>query len=171
MVDLRIRRRHAQEVGRTALIVPVPEAEPLVSSVRLRYDSSASLGVPAHVTVLSPFQDGSDVEEAELTELFGAVESFDFVLDRVERFREGVVWLHPEPSQPFAELTEAVWRRWPDWPPYEGVFGVVIPHLTVSETPIDFALDAPISARARWVTLLERSATGRWAARSRFKLR
>ena len=87
MVDLSIRRRHAQEVGRTALIVPVPEAELLVSPVRLRYDSSASLGVPAHVTVLSPFQDGSDVEEAELAELFGAFESFDFVLDRVERFR------------------------------------------------------------------------------------
>lgn len=82
-------------MGRTALIVPVPEAEAAVSDVRLRHDSSASLGVPAHITVLSSFQDGLDVEEDELAELFGSFESFPFVLDRVERFRVGVVWLHP----------------------------------------------------------------------------
>jgi hypothetical protein len=123
------------------------------------------------VTVLFPFQYGAAVEEEELARLFRAFRAFDFILDRIERFDEGVVWLHPEPSQPFADLTAAVWRRWPDYLPYEGVFDVVIPHLTVSETPIEFDIDLPISARAREVTLIEESAAGRWATRRTFQLR
>ena len=158
-------------VGRTALIVPVQEAELAVSDLRLRYDPSASLGVPAHVTVLFPFQDAATLEEEELARLFRAFRAFDFILDRIERFDEGVVWLHPEPSQPFADLTAAVWRRWPDYPPYEGVFEVVIPHLTVSETSIEFDIDLPIAARAREVTLIEEGAAGRWATRRTFQLR
>ena len=146
------------------------EAELAVSDLRLRYDLSASLGVPAHVTVLFPFQDGANVDEEELTQLFGASRAFDFILDRIERFDEGVVWLHPEPSQPFEDLTAAVWRRWPDYPPYEGIFDVVIPHLTVSETPVEFHIDLPISARARDVTLLEEGTDGRWATRQAFPL-
>ena len=39
----------------TALIVVVPEAEPLVGAVRLRHDESARLGAPAHITVLFRF--------------------------------------------------------------------------------------------------------------------
>lgn len=78
-------------MGRTALIVLVPEAELAVSELRQRCDPSASLGVPAHVTVLFPFQDGAKVEPAELAQLFGAFGALDFVFDRVERFDQGVV--------------------------------------------------------------------------------
>lgn len=158
-------------MGRTALIVAVDEAELALSELRLRYDPSASLGVPAHVTVLVPFLDGAEVEEEALASLFGSFEAFDFILDRIERFDGGAVWLHPEPSQPFEDLTAAVWRRWPDYPPYEGSFDVVIPHLTVSMTPIDLAIDLPISARARQVTLIEEAPDGRWVTRQTFPLR
>ena len=65
------------------------------------------------------------------------------------------MWLHPEPSEPFAALTAAVWRRWPAYPPYEGVHEVVIPHLTVSEDPIEVDIPLPIKASARAVTLIE----------------
>jgi hypothetical protein len=149
----------------------VQEAERAVSELRLRFDPSAALGVPAHVTVLFPFQDSADVEEEELAGLLGTFEAFDFILDRIERFDQGVVWLHPEPSQPFEDLTAAVWRRWPDHPPYEGIFDVVIPHLTVSETPIEFDIALPISARAGEVTLIEEGADGHWATRRSFPLR
>lgn len=88
-------------MGRTALIVAVEEAEIAVSELRLRYDPSASLGVPAHVTVLFPFQDDVEVDDEELARLFGGLDPFDFILDRIERFEWGTVWLHPEPSQPF----------------------------------------------------------------------
>jgi hypothetical protein len=156
---------------RTALIIEVPEAEPAVGALRLAHDSSAARGVPAHVTILSPFADGAVVDEARLAELFARFPSFDFVLDRVERFEDGVTWLRPEPALRFADLTAAVWQQWPEHPPYEGAHDEVIPHLTVSETPIDVAAALPIAARATAVTLIEeREEDGRWTTRRRFPL-
>jgi 2'-5' RNA ligase superfamily len=157
-------------MGRTALIVAVQEAEAQVSPTRRLHDWSAARGVPAHVTVLFPFAEGGDVDEDALGELFAAHAAFDFVLDRVERWDSGIVWLHPEPSRPFEELTRAVWRRWPDHPPYEGAFDAVIPHLTVSETPIELEVDLPIASRAVEVTLIEEQSDGTWANRRTFPL-
>ena len=158
-------------MGRTALIVAVPEADPAVSELRLRHDPSALLGVPAHVTVLFPFLERVDVQDEALAELFGTFSAFDFVLDRIARFEEGLIWLHPEPSRPFEDLTAAVWQRWPDYPPYEGRVDVVVPHLTVSLTPVDFDIELPIPAHAREVTLIEEEADGDWATRRTFSLR
>jgi len=155
----------------TALIVEVPEAEPAVFELRLQHDSSAAAGVPAHITILFPYMDGADVDEEALAGFFSRFRAFDFVLDRVERFQEGIVWLHPEPSLPFVDLTAAVEQRWPDYPPYEGMFDDPIPHLTVSETPIDFQPQLPIASRAHEVTLIEQDeATGRWSTRRTFAL-
>ena len=41
--------------GRTALVIVVTVAEPLVGEVRARYDPVAAHGMPPHVTVLYPF--------------------------------------------------------------------------------------------------------------------
>jgi hypothetical protein len=41
--------------GSTAVLLCVPEAEPVVHGWRSTGDPSASRGVPAHVTLLSPF--------------------------------------------------------------------------------------------------------------------
>jgi 2'-5' RNA ligase len=152
------------------LIVEVPEAEAAVRDIRLQYDWSAARGVPAHITVLFPFADSSDVEEQALAELFQAHPSFDFVLDRIERWDDGIVWLHPEPSRPFEQLTVAVWRRWPKYPPYEGSIDVVIPHLTISETPIEVDIELPIGSRASEVTLIEESTDGNWRTCRAFPL-
>jgi hypothetical protein len=151
---------------RTALIVPVPEAEPQIGELRLAHDSSAARGVPAHVTILFPFLDTADLDEAAVADLISEFPAFDFKLDRVERFPDGTTWLHPAPSMPFVDLTAAVWQRWPERPPYEGAFDEVIPHVTISEAPVDVQLQLPIAARAREVTLIEEDeATRRWAAR------
>jgi 2'-5' RNA ligase superfamily len=156
---------------RTALIIPVPEAEPAVSGIRAVHDSSAALGVPAHVTILFPFVPPHEVDETALRELFAGFTAFDFTLDRVERFEDGLVWLHPEPARPFAELTAAVWARWPEHPPYEGAHDEVIPHLTVSESAIDIVVPLPIAARAHEVVLIEEVETGeRWSVRARYPL-
>jgi len=155
---------------RTALIVAIPEAEAAVGALRLTGDSSAALGVPAHVTILFPFADPAEVDEPAIADVIASFPVFDFELDRVERFENGIVWLHPEPSAPFAALTGAVWRRFPAYPPYEGAHDVVIPHLTVSETPVDVDVPLPIRASAREVTLLEEAADGRWAVRRLFPL-
>jgi hypothetical protein len=156
---------------RTALIVEVPEAEPQVGAIRWEHDTSAAKGVPAHVTILFPFADADDVDEDALAELFARFPAFDFVLDRVERFEEGAVWLHPNPPARFQDLTAAVWQRWPHHPPYEGLYDEVVPHLTVSETPIDVNVQLPVASRAREVTLIEEDeSTGAWHARRRFPL-
>lgn len=151
---------------RTALIVAVPEAEAAVGALRLEHDSSAALGVPAHVTILFPFVPPERIDEAALRVVFASRPGFDFALDRVERFDGGLVWLHPEPSEPFAALTKLVSSVWPDHPPYEGVHDTVIPHLTVSERPLEVDVALPIAARATHVTLIEEEEPGgRWAAR------
>jgi hypothetical protein len=155
---------------RTALIVAIPEAETAVGALRLAHDWSAPLGVPAHVTVLFPFADGADVDESAVADLVAAFAPFEFELDRVERFDDGPVWLHPEPSAPFTALIDAVWRRFPDYPPYEGAHDVVIPHLTVSDVPVEVDIELPIRAAASEVTLIEEGADGRWSVRRRFQL-
>jgi len=155
---------------RTALIVEVPEAEPAVAALRLEHDPMARLGVPAHVTILFPFAAPDDVDEQAITEVLAPFAGFSFALDRVERFDEGPVWLHPEPSEPFAELTDAFAARWPEHPPYEGVHETVIPHLTLSVDPIDVQVAVPIDCVVQAVTLLEEDGDGRWSVRRRFEL-
>ena len=154
----------------TAVIVPVPEAEHAVAAQRRRLDPAASWGVPAHVTVLFPFLDTDELDDELLSEFFADFAPFDFVLDRVERWESGIVWLHPEPSEPFVELTRAVWRRWPHRPPYGGAHSTVVSHLTVSETPIDVDIKLPIASHVREIALMEEDAEGRWSFRSAFRL-
>lgn len=165
---------------RSALIVAVPEAEPLVGEWRLRYDN-ARLGIPAHITLLFPFVPAEELDEAlfgELSELFAAQPAFAFTLTRLVDFPDQTLWLAPEPSEPFRKLTELIVERYPDYPPYEGAHEEVIPHLTVTagEAALRDAVDAavspqlPIDAEAREVVLLEENATGFWRARERFTL-
>ena len=164
---------------RSALIVAVPEAEPLVARFRLRYDN-ASLGIPAHVTLLFPFVPAEELDEAlfgELHELFVAQPAFSVALAGVSRFPE-VAWLAPEPAEPLRRLTELIRRRYPSYPPHEGIHDVVIPHLTVArgDGTIQDELDAaltpqlPIAAEVREVTLLEEQPDGHWRTRERFPL-
>lgn len=150
--------------------MPVPEAEPVLSAVQVANDPAAAHGIPAHVTILFPFAPLELVDETALAELVSAFPVFDFTLDRIEHFGD-VVWLHPEPSWRFIDLTAAVSERWPDYPPYEGAFDEVIPHLTVSVTPIEIDVGLPIACRAREVVLIEElERDGSWTVRRRFAL-
>ena len=53
----------------SALVVLVPEAEALVKPFRDRYDPSAAVGVPAHITLLYPFKPPDEVDGAVLDKL------------------------------------------------------------------------------------------------------
>lgn len=146
---------------RTALIVPVREAG--------AYYVGAP-GVPAHVTILFPFVDGAEVDEAAVRDLISRFPAFDFELDRVERFENGPPWLHPDPSGPFVDLTAAVFERWPDQPPYEGAFDEVIPHVTITREDVG----PPIRCRATEVWLIEEQGEepgAAWATRLQIPLR
>ena len=155
---------------RTALIVAVPEAEAAVAGLRLQHDSSAALGVPAHLTILYPFLDAAAIDEDAIEAVLAGHDAFDFELVSVETFGDGHVYLAPTRPERFVALTDSVWRRWPDHPPYEGAFETVVPHLTVSEEPIECDIELPIAARADTVTLIEQQADCRWLSRRRFAL-
>jgi 2'-5' RNA ligase len=156
---------------RTALIVAVPEAERLVSELRLAYDSSAALGVPAHITILFPFAPPKEIDEHALADVIARQPAFAFELTSVERFGAEITYLAPEPSGPFTALTRMVEERWPEYPPYEGAHEVVVPHLTVGERMLDLSPPLPIACHAHDVVLLEEDEPGgRWQERRRFPL-
>ncbi|MCG5442211.1 2'-5' RNA ligase family protein [Micromonospora sp. NIE79] len=122
------------EPTQTALIVPIPEAEDAVGRFRASLDRAASWGVPAHVTVLYPFLPPQQINEqalAVLREAFAGIPRFDVALTHVDWFGDAVLWLAPQPDLPFRDLTEAVWQRFPEAPPYAGAHSDVVPHLTI----------------------------------------
>jgi 2'-5' RNA ligase len=120
--------------GQTALIAVVDEVAPLVDTWRRRYDSSTAADVPAHVTVVFPFLDVDRIGPpviGELETVFHAHRPFSVRFERCQRFPDAL-YLEPAPDEPFRALTEAVTTRWPEAPPYGGVFADVIPHLTIA---------------------------------------
>ncbi len=167
----------------TALIIEVPAAEPIVGHHRARLDSNAALGIPAHITVLAPFMPAARLDDgtlARLASLCAAVEAFDFELDHAGWFGTTVLWLGPRDPLPFRRLTELVFGAFPEFPPFEGQFDDVVPHLTVGhERQVDelraaellMAPSLPVSGRASAVTLMrELSPGGRWQAHTAFPL-
>lgn len=164
----------------TVLASEVGAAEPVVGPWQQRFVPAAAAGFPAHVTVLAPFLDIDRCTEAvieELGTLISAHHRFIVQFDQFGRFPE-VLYLIPEPSQPFGALTAAVVERWPEAPPYGGQFARVTPHLTVarSHTPeildqVETALTGhlPIQATIAAVSLFV--SDGRtWQRRTEFPL-
>lgn len=169
----------------TALVVPIPEAEPVIGDLRRVLDHSAVWGVPAHVTVLYPFLPPVQVTEEVIEAVRGCVRelpAFDCVFTRVRWFDEHAVWLAPDPAEPFRALTDAVWRRFPDHPPYRGEFDEVVPHLTIGSTRLgdldslrragaDVERRLPVHARIDRVLLLAGTdAPGSWRPVTEFAL-
>lgn len=125
------------EPTESAVLVAVPAVEFVVAEHRARFDRSAEWGVPAHVTVLYPFVPPVKIDDAvlaDLAEAILAVPRFRAEWHRTSWFGEDVLWLAPEPESSFRALTTTVWRAFPDYPPYEGQFDDVVPHLTVGHT-------------------------------------
>jgi 2'-5' RNA ligase len=170
-------------VGVTAFFVQVPQADPCVGALRSRYDETAGLGMPAHITVLVPFMESALVSNAVLERAAAAlrtVPAFVFRLATVGRF-DKVAYLAPDPGEPFVALTAAMVRAFPDYPPYGGQYATVVPHLTVAigdERDAEHASGAlsgwlrekgAIHARCTEVTLFEH-AGGRWSEMHAFGL-
>jgi 2'-5' RNA ligase len=162
---------------RTALVLPVLEAEDALRRWREAHTADGRAGMWAHVTLLHPFLEPFEVA-AELEPLrvhFAAVQPFAFSLVDVRRFAEGVVWLAPEPQATFRELAGALHARYPDRPPYGGVHDDVVPHCTVVDSDRREILDAaeadvrprlPIGGVAREAWLVELVGE-RWSLRVR----
>jgi len=170
----------------TALVVLVPEADDLVKPFRDRYDPSAADGMPAHITVLYPFKFPDQGDQAALVDLricFQRFAPFHFFLAAVRRFPDAVLYLAPEPDEPFRQLTLAIWDQYPESPPYGGKWPDIVPHLSLAwisdgqkldRIADDFAHASqgrlPIRATASEVALMEKR-SGRWSIRATFGLR
>jgi 2'-5' RNA ligase len=167
-----------------ALVIPVPEAEPFISRLRMEYDPTEALGVPAHITINYPFLPGAKPTADLMVELanhFAHFEPFEYKLQKIAHFPQ-VVYLTPDPVEPFITLTEGVAVRFPESPPYRGEFDTIVPHLTVAHPADNSELEAmveelkqalaghlPIRARAGWVSLMDNK-DERWQRRADFPL-
>ena len=169
------------EVG---LIVPVPEVENLVGTYRAAYDPSAVKGVPAHITINYPFrsfQPGDSAILNNLRSLFQSFEAFEFQLVELCRF-PNVLYLAPNPKQPFIDLASIIAEHFPESPPYEGKYDTLIPHLTIAEIEDAQLLEQlhremdqkvlkslPIKSRVNGVWLMD-NRDGFWQRRTSFDL-
>ncbi|GLW30475.1 2'-5' RNA ligase family protein [Actinoplanes regularis] len=152
------------EPTQSALIVPIPEAEPAVADLRARLDRSASWGVPAHITVTFPFLPPKQLSPRVLAAvrlIAAGVPRFYLSLDRVSWFDKRVLWLSPNPAEPFRELTNRLAVRFPTAQPYGGRYPEVVPHLTVGqdgpglpEAAAEVAPKLPIRARVTALRLI-----------------
>ncbi|CAN7762403.1 2'-5' RNA ligase family protein [Variovorax sp. LjRoot178] len=167
----------------SAFAVKVPSAEPLVGDLRQRFDATAKLGVPAHITLLVPFMDPQHITPAVLDQVQNAlarVAAFSFSLVKVARFPT-TTYLAPEPSEPFVAMTMALVEVFPDFLPYGGEHQRVVPHLTVAhgeaseadeaaaELQVRLGASGAVKAECSSVVLLENS-SGRWNELHMFRL-
>lgn len=165
---------------RSALYVPVPEAEAAVGHLRRRHDPTALAGIPAHISVVVPFLRPEQLMAGAydaLASIARSVSAFAYDLTRVGTW-PAVLWLAPDPDDPFRELVERVVARWPDTEPYGGQHDEVVPHLTVGNgledeqlrrlrPVVEDALPIPAYARALHLKVLSE---GRWRGVARFPL-
>jgi 2'-5' RNA ligase len=165
-------------VSRSALVVPMPDLGPALSAVRRGHDPSARGGMPAHVTLLFPFlpvEDLSTAVEATLARVVGSHPAFPFRLATVGRF-PAVLYLAPDPAEPFIDLVRALVAEWPLRPPYGGRFRDVVPHVTVAQGRVSDRLvrlverELPVLGRASHVDLMVEDRARRWHLRKSFDL-
>jgi 2'-5' RNA ligase len=160
--------------GSTALVVLVPEAEPLVEPFRKLYDPVAPRGMPPHVTILFPFYAQTDLGPEvvrKLEEHFSGFAPFHFELRETGTFPR-VLYLKPEPRSLFSEIISSTADLFPNLLPYGGSTGERIPHVTVAHAETDVELErirarfeenlashGPVQGKASRVTLMVRSRT------------
>jgi 2'-5' RNA ligase len=130
-------------MAETALVLLVPEAEPLVQAWRAQHDPVAVRGMPAHVTLVYPFLPVERLTaetEAAVAALFQARPPLQLALTACRRF-PGVLWLAPEPGDAVIGCVERLVARFPEAPPYGGRFQEIVPHLTVAHVSGPDAVD------------------------------
>jgi 2'-5' RNA ligase len=165
----------------SALVLLVPELEPLLADIRSQHDPAAALGMPPHVTLLYPFASPrrlTDEQRTRLRAIAAARPAPELCFAQVQRFPQ-VLWLAPEPVEPLLALTGAFVEAFPAYPPYRGKFATVIPHLTVAQAPeavlgslegeVARRLATPVRSRPDAVALFT-TVGGLWKEVERFPL-
>ncbi len=170
----------------STLAILVPAAEPLVRDSRVRHDTSASEGMPAHVTIIWPFMHPDDLTDqtiGRIRDILARSEPIAFSLGDIGQFNGQALYLRPEPGGPIKALIQAVSEAFPDYPPYRGEHGQsLVPHLTVAQVKSPEAFERaeadfralsdrrlPIAVENAEVSLMERR-QGLWREKRVFVL-
>jgi 2'-5' RNA ligase len=167
----------------SAIIVafPIPRR---IEAIRRRHVPVARLGVPPHVTILSPFLPVARLDRPVRQRLAGiarGVPAFAVQFRAVRRFPDAL-YLEPAPAAPFRRLVRDVCAAFPGHPPYGDpsyLPDAVVPHLTIAigdGSAFDglaalAARSLPISLAARNVTVVAERTDGRWRTVWRLPLR
>ena len=114
------------------LLLMTPDAEPLVARWRIEHDVYARHGIPAHVTVRTPFLPSEQWRDPRLTALSELI-PVELTLARLEN-RPGALVIVVEPDHQLREITDAVGSAWPALPPHRGNRPDLAYHLTVVRT-------------------------------------
>ena len=153
---------------------------PELEELRQHHDPMAPFGVPAHVTLLFPFLLSAELTPAvrrRIARVTHDIRPFDVSFERTGRF-PGVVWLAPEPAEPFIALTELLAAAFPDYPPYGGAHDEIVPHLTLGlaaegvlgRLARSVRACPPFRERIRAIEVIAESGTDRWHRRWRIPL-
>lgn len=143
-------------MAHTVLVIPVPALEDHVRGRWEHYEPGWVSRDPAfahaHITALAPFL--AEPSSADLEGVAGIARrtpAFTYTLAEVAAFPDGIIHLEPAPAGPFADLTAALWERFPQCPPYAGEFADVVPHLTLDQSSTEVSVE---SVRATLTHLL-----------------
>ena len=123
-----------------------------------------------------------DSHRETLRVFFAAYEPFELVLDRLEQWDEGgAIYAAPSPEEPLRGMMRALWRLFPQYPPYreEGIDPP--PHASLTETGEDreatrsrveqrLAGLLPARIPIDEVALMEEFEPDRWRVRETFRL-
>jgi hypothetical protein len=142
-------------------------------------------GIPLSLTLLYPFADRDEVDghRETLRSFFASQEPFELRLARLEQWDEGgAVYAAPDPEEPVRGMMRALWRLFPQFPPY-GEAGIdPPPHASLIFTGGDDRVAArrrveervqellPATFDISEVALLEESEPDVWRLREMFRL-
>jgi 2'-5' RNA ligase len=166
----------------TALVIVLEGAEPFDEVRREFAVEAVQLGIPFHITLLYPFAPREQLTDGLLADVrgfFAARTPFEFELTRVAAWPR-VVYAVPEPETALRDCMQALFARFPQWPPYGGIHADVIPHATLgedidaksvySEIERRVAPHLPARYKAGSATLLEEFEPDCWRERESFPL-
>ena len=91
--------------------------------------------IPLSLTLLYPFASTTEVDQHRegLSSFFAAHPPFDVELARLAQWEEsGAVYAVPEPEQPLRGMMRALWRLYPQFPPYGQVGADPPPHASLT---------------------------------------
>lgn len=149
------------------------------------YPERVEEGIPLSVTLLYPFADTAEVDSHRetLRRFFAEHPPFDLELARLAQWEEnGAVYAVPEPEQPLRDLMRALWRLFPQFPPYGEPGSDPPPHASLTYTGgddrqatlerVQRRLNGLLPARFQIdeVTLMEEVEPDRWRRRETFRL-